>query len=645
MMSSPPTKEPSVASATPAVPTEAVTAFGKYVLVRKLAQGGMAEIFLAKQVGAERFERNVVIKKMLRHLTDNPEFVNMFLDEARLAGRLAHQNIVQIYELGQEADSYYICMEYLAGEDFATVLSAARAARQYVPVDVVAAVIIGAAHGLHFAHEFTGDDGTPLNIVHRDISPANIFITYQGQVKVLDFGIAKAESRVAQTSAGMVKGKFMYMPPEQARSEPIDRRADVYSLGVSLYEAATLRRPFSRDHELAVLNAVLKGDFKPPSQLRPDLPPDLERIILKAMANRPEDRYQTAADLAEDLEHFLGTLGTSTQVAGYLRHAFPADRIATRSRIPSLEALRRDGASLTAFAASTPVSSVTNVPVAAPTPVTAPTAVPPPPPAAPALDSEPPTRALKPGGVAPPSEEPTRAEVRREAVVPPNAGASRTHGLAIGLVAGLVLSLGSAAGGYFYLARRDQAAAPVAVAPVAVAPVAVAVVEQKPPPPVESAPKVETPPQGEAATAQPEQPAQVASATPTETPKPTEPEPAVEEKPAAVGNRDVQPVSGRVGLRPLTENDIRRVVQARFSALQACFQTHRDELPASRGVVNVYFTILRSGKVKEPEVEGPLEKTQVGKCLRNQFARFRFRAHTDDLRLGVPVDYTVHQVR
>jgi serine/threonine-protein kinase len=645
MMSSPPQKEPTAAPAPPAVPTEPVTAFGKYVLVRKLAQGGMAEIFLAKQVGAERFERNVVIKKMLKHLTDNAEFVNMFLDEARLAGRLSHQNVVQIYELGQTDGSYYICMEYLPGEDFATVLSAARAARAYVPLDVVAAVIIGAAHGLHFAHEFTSDDGAPLNIVHRDISPANIFVTYQGQVKVLDFGIAKAESRVAQTSAGMVKGKFMYMPPEQARSEPIDRRADVYALGVSLYEASTLRRPFTRDHELAVLNAVLKGDFKPPSQLRPDLPPEMERIILKAMANRPEDRYQTAAEMAEDLERFLGTLGTSTQVAGYLRHAFPADRIATRSRIPSLETLRRDGASLTAFAAGGPISTVTSGPTAAAAAAAAaavapPTPAPAPPPSVRSATSEEPTRAHPRPGVA----SPTNAAP----APPPSAGTHRTHGIAIGLMAGLLLSLGSAAGGYFYFSRKEQA-----VVPAPVAPPAVAVVEQKPPP-VESPPRVETAPPPETARVEApaqaeapqvdagtaaEQPAQVASATPGETPAPAEPE--AEEKPAPVGNKDVQQVSGR--LRPLTENDIRRVVQARFGALQACFETHRTELPGARGVVNVYFTILRSGKVKDPEVEGPLEKTLVGKCLRTQFARFRFRAHTDDLRLGVPVDYTVHQ--
>ncbi len=604
-MMAPPHKESPTAASAPPPMAESVTPFGKYVLVRLLAQGGMAEIYLAKQVGAEGFERTVVIKKMLKHLGENPEFVNMFLDEARLAGRLAHQNIVQIYELGQVEGSYYICMEYLAGEDFATVLSGARTRRAHLPLDVVASVIIGAAHGLHFAHEFTDDDGAPLNIVHRDISPANLFITYQGQVKVLDFGIAKAESRVAQTTAGQVKGKFMYMPPEQARSEPIDRRADVYSLGVSLYEAATLRRPFTRDHELAVLNAVLKGDFKPPSELRADLPPEMERIILKAMANRPEDRYATAADMAADLEHFLGTLGTKTPVASFLRHAFDAQRIASRSRIPSLEALRRGGASLTSFSASTPVSAVSTI--------------------------GPSTRSAT-------SEEPTRADSQVSAVASAPPGATRHRGLLIGLAAGLLLSLGVVGGGLFYLAQKSPS-----IVPELAQPAAVAAVEPKPAP---SAPKVEAAPAPVAAVPTPEaapppeSPTQVASATQAETPPPSEP--LAEEEPAAVAPpRKTSGSTGRA-LRPLTESDIRRVVQSRFSALQSCFESHRDELPASKGVVNVFFTILRSGKVQEPEVEGPRESTQVGQCLRRQFARFRFREHTDDLRLGVPVDYTVH---
>ena len=195
----------------------AVRPFGTYFLVRKLAEGGMAEIFLAKQVGVEGFERNVVIKRMLQHLSNVPDFVSMFLDEARLASRLAHPNIVQINDLGFADGCYFISMEYLPGEDFSTVLRTSARRREYVPYHVSLRVIAEAARGLHYAHEFTDAKGKPLNIVHRDISPSNIFISYTGQVKVLDFGIAKAESRVTNTTAGVVKGKYMYMSPEQAR--------------------------------------------------------------------------------------------------------------------------------------------------------------------------------------------------------------------------------------------------------------------------------------------------------------------------------------------------------------------------------------------------------------------------------------------
>jgi len=219
----------------PTTPDTSVKRFGKYFLVRKLAEGGMAEIFLAKLVGAEGFERDVVIKRMRDALTHDTNFVNMFLDEARLAVRLVHPNVIQIHELGLEAGCYFICMEYLPGEDFSTVVRTAHQKRQYVPYHLVARVIADAANGLHFAHEFTDSSGRNLGIVHRDISPSNVYLTYQGQVKVLDFGIAKANSRVTNTAAGTVKGKYVYMAPEQARGEAVDRRADVFSLGVSLY--------------------------------------------------------------------------------------------------------------------------------------------------------------------------------------------------------------------------------------------------------------------------------------------------------------------------------------------------------------------------------------------------------------------------
>jgi serine/threonine protein kinase len=346
----PPTTTPKEAARDP-IGQVAVRPFGKYFLVRKLAEGGMAEIFLAKQVGVEGFEKNVVIKRMLQHLSSVTDFVNMFLDEARLATRLAHPNIVQINDLGNADGCYYICMEYLAGEDFSTLLRTSARRREYVPLNVSLKVLAEAATGLHYAHEFTDTKGNPMNVVHRDISPSNIFVSYTGQVKVLDFGIARAESRVTNTTAGIVKGKYQYMSPEQARSDKVDRRADIYSLGVSLYEAVTNVRPFARDNDLAILNAVLNSDFKRPREARPDLPEEVERIILKALAPISE-RYQTAQAFAQDLEVYLqahtsaaGGMG----MAAFMTAFFGPDRVASKTRIDSLSELATKGVDVPGF--------------------------------------------------------------------------------------------------------------------------------------------------------------------------------------------------------------------------------------------------------------------------------------------------------
>jgi serine/threonine-protein kinase len=319
-----------------------VREYGKYMLVRKLAEGGMAEIFLAKQIGVEGFEKNVVIKRMLPHLSQVPDFVSMFLDEARLAATLSHPNVVQISDLGFADGCYYICMEYLAGEDFAAVIRVIRRRNQQVPLHITLRVLADAAAGLHYAHEATDQRGNPLNLVHRDVSPSNIFITYSGQVKVLDFGIAKAESRASVTSAGVVKGKYQYMSPEQGRGESVDRRSDVFSLGVSLYEALTGVRPFVRDSDLAVLKAVLEGSFEPIRSLRPDLPLEVESIVTRAMALEREHRFATAQELSNEIDKYL-TAGTSSggfRVLGeFMRSTFGEERTNSKLRIESLDEL------------------------------------------------------------------------------------------------------------------------------------------------------------------------------------------------------------------------------------------------------------------------------------------------------------------
>jgi ABC-type branched-subunit amino acid transport system substrate-binding protein len=325
-----------------------VKPFGKYVLVQKIAEGGMAEIFLAKQTGPDislGFERNIVVKRMLPHLSRQDEFVAMFLDEARLASRLTHPNIIPIYDLGLAEGSYYICMEYLPGEDLSWVLRQARGQAKQLPIDVALRIVIEAARGLHHAHEFADEDGRPLHIVHRDVSPGNIYIGYEGQVKVLDFGIAKAESRVSSTTVGTVKGKAMYMSPEQSRAEPVDRRSDIYALGVVLYETLTISRPFLRDSADGVVHAVLRGDCEPPRKRRPELAEALERIVMKAMALEAADRFATAAELADALEHELEALnptGQGAQVGRYLRQLCGEQQMAQKTRIPTLAALERE---------------------------------------------------------------------------------------------------------------------------------------------------------------------------------------------------------------------------------------------------------------------------------------------------------------
>ncbi len=335
-------------------------ALGKYVLVQKLAEGGMAEIFLAKQIGVEGFERNVVIKRMLSHLSRQPEFVDMFLDEARLASRLTHPNIIPIYDLGLADDSYYICMEYLPGEDLAWILRQARARDQQLPIDVGVRLIIDAARGLHYAHEFADEAGRPLQVVHRDVSPGNIYLGYEGEVKVLDFGIAKAESRVTSTNVGTIKGKALYMSPEQSRADPIDRRADVYSLGVTLYEVLTVSRPFGRDSAQGIVDAVLRGDFEPPRARRPELPVELEAIVLRAMAHDPAERFSTAGEMAEELEKILeSTTPTGAGVIGrFLRDFCGEEQVAKKTRIPSLQSLERaqGGAATSVGGEKTPVA-------------------------------------------------------------------------------------------------------------------------------------------------------------------------------------------------------------------------------------------------------------------------------------------------
>lgn len=299
--------------------------FGRYVLLDKLALGGMAEIFLAKAVGEGGFEKSLVIKRVLPQLLNEPGFVEMFLDEARIAAQLSHPGIVQIFDLGKQDGDYYFAMEYLAGEDVASILRKNDEAKRMVPVDVAVKIASSAAEALHYAHGFSSPDGRPMNIVHRDISPSNLFITYHGVVKVLDFGIARAEQRLQQTRVGHVKGKAAYMAPEQSRGQTVDRRADVWALGVCLHELLTGRRLFLRESPSDTLVAVREAPIPIPSSLRPEIPPVLDDLVMSALERDLARRTPNAEAVRVGLERYLADktyVSQTVQLGRYLRELF-----------------------------------------------------------------------------------------------------------------------------------------------------------------------------------------------------------------------------------------------------------------------------------------------------------------------------------
>ncbi len=311
---------------------------GRYQLLRKIASGGMAEIYLARQQGVEGFQKNVVVKRILPTHADNDELIQMFLDEARIASSLTHPNVVQIYELGQHDHDYFIAMEYVHGMDLRHICERGLAVGNFIPLRHAVRIIADSAAGLHYAHTKTDDAGTPLHIVHRDISPQNILVSFNGTAKVLDFGIAKAANKVTTTRTGQIKGKFAYMSPEQCSGAPIDHRSDLFALGTILYEITVCRRLFKADTDIQTIQRVSEAVVTPPSQLQPNYPRDLEAIVLKALQRRPEDRFRSARELQLALEDFLTDNRMKTgpiQIAEYMKDIFP-DKLDVPAEDPAL---------------------------------------------------------------------------------------------------------------------------------------------------------------------------------------------------------------------------------------------------------------------------------------------------------------------
>jgi serine/threonine protein kinase len=279
---------------------------GRYTILGKLADGGMAEIFLALQHGAEGFEKPVVLKRILTQYSADPQFRNMLLDEAHISMSLQHGNVVQVLDLGVAAGRYFLALELVDGWDLEKVLQRAHAAAMVWPTALGLYVVAEVCRGLAYAHGKTRD-GKPLGIVHRDISPNNVLLSGEGEVKVADFGIAKAQRKREQTAAGVIKGKVAYMSPEQAQGGAVDRRSDIFSVGSLLYRTMTDRLPFEANNDLESLMRVQKAEFAPPRDVKPTLQDSVSKIILRAMRLAPSERYQSADEMLADIERVLRT--------------------------------------------------------------------------------------------------------------------------------------------------------------------------------------------------------------------------------------------------------------------------------------------------------------------------------------------------
>lgn len=295
--------------------------FGQYVLTEKIATGGMAEVWKARMRGVEGFQKIVAIKKILPHLSDNQDFIEMFVDEAKLAAQLNHNNIIHIYDLGKIQSSYYIAMEYIDGYDLKTILR--RGEERGNPMTVELALFIASklASALDYAHRKKDFEEKEMGLVHRDVSPQNVLVSQEGDIKLCDFGIAKAASKASHTQAGALKGKLQYMSPEQAWGRSIDRRSDIFALATVLFEMLTNRKLFTGDNELSILEQVREARVQPPSLYNDEVTPDIDKIVIKALQKDPGNRYQTAGEMARDLDAVLYSFKptpTSADLAIYM---------------------------------------------------------------------------------------------------------------------------------------------------------------------------------------------------------------------------------------------------------------------------------------------------------------------------------------
>ena len=308
---------------------------GRYAIHEEIASGGMATVYLGRLDGTGGFSRNVAIKRLHAHLARDPEFVRMFLDEARIAARIRHPNVVPVLDVVNTGDEIFLVMEYVAGESLARLTRGAAERGERMPVAIAAAVVVGVLRGLHAAHEATDEQGQPLCIVHRDVSPQNIIVGRDGAAHLLDFGVAKAAGQLQTSRNGRIKGKVSYMPPEQARGAEVTRVVDVYAAGVILWELLTGERLFPGDNEAIVLERVLFGEVAAPSHKAG--PPELDEVVMRAISRDPLERFPTAREMARAIEAAVSVAGTS-EVSEWLESHGPPPRAPSLPGVVAAEA-------------------------------------------------------------------------------------------------------------------------------------------------------------------------------------------------------------------------------------------------------------------------------------------------------------------
>ncbi len=311
---------------------------GRYILFGEIAAGGMATVHFGRLNGPVGFSRTVAIKRLHPQFAKDPEFVTMFLDEARLAGRIRHPNVVPTLDVVATDGEIFLVMEYVQGESLARLCRALRARQAAVPADVAVTILAGMLHGLHAAHEAKDEHGQPLDIVHRDVSPQNVLIGTDGVARVLDFGVAKAAGRLQTTREGQLKGKIAYMAPEQLHTGHVTRQTDVYAAAIVLWETLTGKRLFEGDNEAMVLLKALQGNVPPPSSVTPGLPPAFDEVVARGIAKRPEDRWATAREMAIALER-CGRMASPSEVGEWVERIAAEELGKRAARVAEIESV------------------------------------------------------------------------------------------------------------------------------------------------------------------------------------------------------------------------------------------------------------------------------------------------------------------